>query len=93
MYSLYLSNALYSKYYYSAEANGYYAGGSDCYLTLSLYDVYYDSNSEIDDLSAIEAILNTKTSLEFKSSETAEASLTEKDIKGVTGMFSSDHGS
>ena len=90
-YSMYLTNALYSKYYYSAEANGYYASGDDYYITLSLYDVYYDSKSEINDLSAIEAILNSETSLEFKSAEDAAASLTEKDIKGVTGMYSKPH--
>ena len=93
-YSLYLTNALYSKYYYNAEANGYHAGSDAYYITLSLYDVYCSESSEIDDLGAIEAVLNANTTLEFKgtNSETEEAALTESDIKNVTGLYSTQQG-
>ncbi len=89
-YERYVTNALYSKYYYNCEASGYHAGNNEYFLTLSVYDVFCDENSQIDDLDTIESTLNASTSLEFKSKndETADAELTEKDIKNVTGLYS-----
>lgn len=94
-FSSYLSNNLYSEYYYNCEADGYSSGGRDYYITISLYDVYCDGTGEIDDIGVVESVLEQKISLTFKSedSETAEAALTENDIKKVTGLYSAAQGS
>ncbi len=93
-YSMFLPNVLYNKYYYNADVNGYFAGNGDYYVTLSLYDVYIDENSEIDDLGVIESVLKTKNNLEFKieNSDTAESLLNENHIKEVVGQFSKERG-